>query len=147
MAEKSTFVKIDRNIMKWRWYKDGNTMRVFLHFVLNANVSDFDYGKIKVKRGQLITSRSKLSKELDISDREIRTAIDHLKQTGEITISSKSKGSIVTVVNYDSYQSYFYQKESDAGKSRDESSAVPPSTDQRPTSDRPASDQRPTSVL
>ena len=29
MAEKSTFIKLDRNIVKWRWYKDINTFKVF----------------------------------------------------------------------------------------------------------------------
>ena len=84
MAEKSTFIKIDRNILKWRWYEDANTFRVFVHLIIKANIRDADFERITVKRGQLVTSYPHLSRDLGISVKSARTAIKHLKETGEV---------------------------------------------------------------
>ncbi len=104
MTEKSTFVKLNRIILKWRWYQDANTFRVFVHLILLANVTDRDFGKITVKRGQLVTSIAHLSRDLKISVKSVRTALEHLKSTNEVAIKTTSKYSIVTIINYKKYQ-------------------------------------------
>ena len=105
MAEKSTFIKIDRNIMRWRWYTNAVTLQVFLHLIINANITDHDFESITVHRGQLVTSYPSLAGSLNLSIRNVRTAIDHLKSTGEVTVTRYPKYSLITVVNYDMYQS------------------------------------------
>ena len=99
------FIKINRNILNWRWYSDENTFRVFFHLLLKANFKDGEFEKHDIKRGQLITGRKVLAKELNISEQRVRTALDHLKSTNEITITGTSKYSIITIKNYDKYQS------------------------------------------
>lgn len=108
MAEKSTFIKLDRNIIKWRWYQNANTMRVFLHLLITANVADHDFETITVHRGQRIISYGKLGKELKMTSREVRTAIEHLKTTNELTSLSTPQYTIITILNYDRYQSSAY---------------------------------------
>lgn len=100
----NTFIKLSRKIQSWRWYQDANTMRVFVHILLNANVYDHDFENITVKRGQWVTSVSKISEQLNISTRSIRTALNHLKSTNEVTIKTTPKYSIITVKNYNQYQ-------------------------------------------
>jgi hypothetical protein len=100
----NTFIKLSRKIQSWRWYQDANTMRVFVHILLNANVYDHDFENITVKRGQWVTSVSKISEQLNISTRSIRTALNHLKSTNEVAIKTTSKYSIITVKNYNQYQ-------------------------------------------
>lgn len=109
MAEKSTFIKLDRNIIKWRWYKNANTMRVFLHLLITANVTDCNFETITVHRGQRIISYPNLAKELDMTQMEVRTAIKHLKLTGELTGSAMPKYTIITISNYNDYQSVTYK--------------------------------------
>ena len=46
-----------------------------------------------------------LSEETGLSEKEVRTAINHLKRTNEVASTSTSKFSIFTVKNYDQYQS------------------------------------------
>ena len=104
MAEKSTFIKLNRKILKWRWYQDANTFRVFVHLLLTANITDHDFKTIKIKRGQLVTSRKSLSDQLGISQQSVRTAINHLISTNEITSSTTSKYTIITINNYNDYQ-------------------------------------------
>ena len=110
MNEKTTFIKLNRKILKWRWYQDANTFRVFVHLILKANVYDNDFLNFTVHRGQLVTSYTHLAEELGfikqnkISIQPIRTALNHLKSTGEITVEKIPKGLIITVKNYDDYQ-------------------------------------------
>ena len=108
MIHEYTYIKLCRNILSWRWYKNANTSRLFIHLLLKANVYDRDFEKIKVLRGQTVTSRKALSQELGMSQKQVMTAIEHLKGTGEITTHSTSKYTLITVVNYDFYQSEIY---------------------------------------
>jgi len=110
------WIKLHRKIFDWKWYKDGNTFRLFIHLLLSANHEDRKQEGIIVKRGQLMTGRSELHEITGLSERAIRTCINHLKSTSELTIKSTSKYSIITLCNYDKYNS---QKSS---------------TDQQPTS-------------
>ena len=104
MAEKSTWIKLDRNILEWGWYKDANTARLFIHLLLKANIKDAVFMGVRIKRGELATSQPNLAEELDLSVFNVRTAIKHLKATGEITVRTTPKFSVISIVNYERYQ-------------------------------------------
>ena len=97
-------IKLDRKILSWEWYNDANTFRVFIHLLLMATHKDGKYKGFSIKRGQVITGRLKLATTLSLSEMEIRTAINKLKSTGEITIQVTNRFSIVTICKYDVYQ-------------------------------------------
>lgn len=98
------YIKLDRNILNWEWYGDINTCRLFIHMIVKANWEESRFqGKI-VPRGSFVSSFQKLSNETNITVREVRTAINHLKKTGEVTYKSYSKYSVFTVKNYSQYQ-------------------------------------------
>jgi hypothetical protein len=80
------YVKLFRSIEDWEWYNDGNTFRVFLHILLNANHSAARWQGIALNPGQKITSIEKIAEELKLSRQNVRTALNHLKSTNEITI-------------------------------------------------------------
>ena len=103
--EPTTFIKLDRNILSWGWYKDANTFRTFIHLILNANIKEKKFEHVTLKRGQLIVSFPSLAKELGLSIQNIRTAINHLKSTGSITVEVMPKFQVISIVNYDLYQS------------------------------------------
>ena len=99
------FIKVNRKILKWEWWPDINTFRLFMYMLLEAWWKDGNYkGKI-IPRGSFPSSIAELSKETKLSENEVRTAIKHLKSTGEITSKSHSKYTVFTVKNYDLYQS------------------------------------------
>ena len=98
------FIKIFRNLLKWKWYDDANTFRLFMHLLLIANWEDKEWHKIIIKRGQVITSQEHLAKDLRISRQQVRRAINNLETTNEITKSTTSKYTIITINNYDKYQ-------------------------------------------
>lgn len=102
----SGWIKLYRKITEWEWYTDSNIFRVFLHLLLNANHKPKRWRGIIIGRGQLITSRKLLSKQLKISEQSIRTSLIRLKSTNEIIIKTTNKFSLITICNYDSYQSF-----------------------------------------
>jgi biotin operon repressor len=99
------YVKDHRSVLEWEWYKDANTSRLFRHLILTVNYEDKKWEGETVLRGQRYTSYQQLSFELGISIQCIRTAIKHLKSTGEITYVGTREYSIITVNNYDKFQS------------------------------------------
>lgn len=99
------FIKLYEQITEWEWYKDINTFRLFVHLLLKANYCERDFHGMTVKRGQLVTSLPKLSTDVGLSIQQTRTALDHLKSTGEITDASTTQNRVITIVNYDRYQS------------------------------------------
>lgn len=98
------YIMLYRKITSWEWYTDANTMRVFFHLLLNANWKDGRYRGYEVPRGSLVVGRKKLAKELKMSEQSVRTALEHLKSTNEITTKITNRFTIVTIVNYDNYQ-------------------------------------------
>lgn len=103
-SKKSTFIKLDRSILGWRWYQDANTFRLFLHLLLTANIKPSGIGEITIGRGEVAVSYMSVANTLKLSIQEVRTAFRHLKVTGEITITRYSKFSVISIVNYESYQ-------------------------------------------
>lgn len=101
---KGDYIKINRSLLDWDWYGDINTCRLFVHMLLRANWKDGNFRGEEIKRGSFVSSLSKLSDETNLSVREVRTAINHLEKTGEVTINRHSKNSVFTVNNYCAYQ-------------------------------------------
>jgi hypothetical protein len=72
--------------------------------LLKANHKEKKYRGMVLKVGTIITSREILALETRLSVQQIRTALDKLKSTNEITIKTSSQGTIIEVVNYGKYQ-------------------------------------------
>lgn len=98
------YVKLFRTFLNWEWYSDINASRVFLHLLLVANHEPSKWRGIDVNRGQRITSRANLSKETGLSEMEVRTALNKLKRTGELSIQTTNKYTVITINNYNKYQ-------------------------------------------
>lgn len=100
----STYIKLFRDIQQWRWYTDGNTARVFVHILLNAKYKPTEYKGYTIEAGQCIFGRKKWAEDLNMSERQVRTAIEHLKSTNEITTKSTNKFTVITVVKWEFWQ-------------------------------------------
>lgn len=103
------WVKLYRKIEDWRWYKDAITFHLFIHLLLNVNYCPSANGENILGRGQIMVTRRSLTESTNISDRSIRTCIEKLQKSKEILISQKAtnRPHIITICNYDSYQSGF----------------------------------------
>lgn len=104
MQELNGFIKLYRKLKRWGWYKDTVVKCVFLHFLLSASYVEFEWMGETFKPGQLITSVAHLSEELGFSPKQIRTAIDKLCSTKEVGKRTTNKYTVITVMNWESYQ-------------------------------------------
>ena len=119
------FIKLYKKMLEWEWYDDNNTKIVFLHCLLKANWKSGSWHGISYDPGQFITSLPSLAAETHLSVQQVRTAIEHLKSTGEITDFRQSNCRVITVNNWDAYQG-------------DNRRSNRPSTDLQQTSNRPS---------
>lgn len=98
------YISLSRRLTEWRWYQDGNTLRTWIHLLLNANWEDHDFRGITVHRGEMATSYANLSTSLGLSVKQIRVAVGHLKKTGEVASKEYPKFQVFSIINYDQYQ-------------------------------------------
>jgi hypothetical protein len=115
---KNGFIKIDKRILEWGWYSDINTKGVFLHLLLKANWKDQKFQNLLVKRGQLVTSVKSLSKDLDLTVKQIRLCLKKLISTNEISIKTTNKYTLINIENYCLYQGNKMQEGQTKGKQR-----------------------------
>ena len=118
------YIKLYRQVMKWEWYDDANTFRLFIHLLLKANYEDAQWRGLTIKRGQLFTSIGHLSHELKISDKAIRIALDKLIKTKEVASKGANNGTMITICKYDIYQSSFNTEGQTDGQTRGERGAI-----------------------
>jgi hypothetical protein len=100
------YVKLYRQLREWEWYRDQNTKDLFLHCLISANHRPNRWQGILIEAGSFITSSLKLSKETGISRQCVRTSINRLKSTNEITIESTNKYIIISIVKWADYQGF-----------------------------------------
>lgn len=100
------FIKIYRSFLEWEWWDDKNTFRLFMTILLLANWKDKRWHGKVIPRGSLWTSVPSLAKASGLSLQQTKTALNKLKSTGEITDRPTREGRLITVANYDFYQSY-----------------------------------------
>lgn len=105
MADKTTFIKIDRNIIHWRWFQNPKILSVFIWLLIKANVKDGSFEKDIVHRGSLITSNGHIAEGCGLTISNVRTALANLEETGEIVRTVRNHYQFITIVNYESYQS------------------------------------------
>jgi TusA-related sulfurtransferase len=98
------WIKIHRKMTEWEWYDDIITFKLFIHLLLTVNYEDKEWHGILIKKGQIVTSRGHLAKQLNVGDQQIRTALTKLKSTSEITIKTTNKYTIITILNWIKYQ-------------------------------------------
>ena len=98
------YIKEYRSLLSWGWFKDPFTAHLWEYLRLAANWDEVVFKGKPVRRGELVTSYPAMAEATGMSVQNVRTAIKHLKQTGEIEMKSFRDFSIVTVVNYDMYQ-------------------------------------------
>lgn len=115
------FITLHRKLLNWEWYDDINTSRLFIHCLLRANHKDNNWRGINVKRGQFISSLSKLASETSLTVKQIRTSLKKLNSTNEVASKGQAQHTVFTINNYDLYQGEGKQKASEGqaeGKQR-----------------------------
>lgn len=98
------WIKLHRKLVDWEWFDDANTLKVWLWLLCSANHVDGRWQGIEIPRGTLITSIGNMAAKLRLTPQKIRTSINRLKSTNEITTKATNKYTIITICKYDTYQ-------------------------------------------
>lgn len=98
------FISLHRKLLNWEWFTDVNTCHVFIYCLLRANYKPTKWRGQEIKRGEFITSLNNIATGTGLTVSQVRTAINKLKSTHELTHKGQAKNSIITVNNWSEYQ-------------------------------------------
>lgn len=103
------YVRTWRKVLDSGWLKNHKLWAFWSWCLLKATHKEFDaivgLQVVHLMPGQFIFGRTKAAQETGLTEREIRTIIDCLKKCGNMTIKTTNKYSIITIVNWTTYQS------------------------------------------
>ena len=102
------WIKLHRKVWQTSFAKEPLTMALFFYLLAHVNHKPNELllnGKlIKIEAGQLVTGRRSLARQTGLTERNVRTALVNLKTTHTIAITSTTKYSVITVLNWNYYQ-------------------------------------------
>ena len=104
MAIPETYIKLSRKIIEWGWFKNPETLSVWIFLLISANISDREFEGMAVRRGELITSCQTVARTCGLTESKVRTAFRHLIKTGEIVYTPTRKFVHIRIVNYNKFQ-------------------------------------------
>lgn len=142
------FIALVRSPETLELLRDAPAFALFSLICFRARHSDTGHGGLGL--GQMVLGRASAGTELQLTEGQIRAALDRLKSAGLVAISSTKRGSVVTVINSDIYDiaatdsdqqntGAATKKQPTAGRVRDQPRATKEERRKEDTLPRPAS--------
>ena len=97
-------ILIYRSIADWRWGDDPVMVYFWIRILLMANWKDKEWHDKVIMRGSFATTVAALSRQLNLSVKQVRTCLDRLRAGGEVTTDTANNYTLVTICKYDDYQ-------------------------------------------
>ena len=102
------YIKTWRKAIDSGWLRNHRLWVFWSWCLLKASYKEYDLvvgcQKIHLMPGDFVFGRRVAASELNMSEREIRTAVDSLKTSRNIAVKTTNKYSIISVLNWDTYQ-------------------------------------------
>lgn len=124
-----SFIKLDHKMLNWGWKDNPNMVALWIEILLQANYKDKEWHGEVYEKGSFPTSLQKLADGTGLSVRSVRTCLEKLKKSQEVTIKATKQGMKISVVKWAIYQGY----DNDTDKRSDTQA-----TNERQTSDTQA---------
>ena len=114
---KPGYIKIQRAIDEWRWFRTPHMLEFWIRLLLKVNWKDEERDGELFERGKIVTSIPELAKDFGLTVKQVRVFLDRLVETGEITMDrarsralsrtrmGTSSRTRITVCKYETYQS------------------------------------------
>lgn len=110
------WIKIHRQLKEKAYYKDSEFIHLWLHLLLCANHANGEYLNgyeiIKLKKGQFVTGRKKLSLETGISESKIERILKVFEIEQQIEQQTNSRNRVISILSWDKYQETEQQTDS-----------------------------------
>jgi hypothetical protein len=114
----SSWIKLHRSLKDWEWYDDHNATRLLLHLLISVNYKDKEWKGQTIKAGTYVTSWENLAKEIGLSVKQTRVAMDKLERSKEVARYTTNKWQAITLVKWDKLQCEEVEKGKQQGKQR-----------------------------
>ena len=98
------WVKDYRSTLDWGWFTDVPTAHLWEYLRLKVNFVEGEWRGIKVKPGSVILSEDRIASETGLSRQQVRTALKKLVSTNEITKTTTSGFTMITINKWPKYQ-------------------------------------------
>lgn len=124
------WIKLYRKTIECGFFNNPSLSHFWVWCLLKASHKEqqlsVKYQSVPLLPGQFVFGRKVASLETGLSERTIRTSVNHLKELGNVTIKSTNKFSILTICKWDTYQKL---------STGDDQQNDLPTTNRRPTDD------------
>lgn len=106
----SGWVKLHRQVLDSSLWQNPNAFMVFTYLLLRAAHAPkkfpFNGKDLDLQAGELISSHDSIRIGMAgaLSIKQIRTALNYLKETSRVAVKSTTKFSVITITNWDLYQ-------------------------------------------
>jgi len=102
------YIHLWRKSLDAGWIRNHELWAFWSWCLLKATYRGYDaivgLQRVHLKPGQFVFGLKKAAQETGLSIQQIRTIIDFLKKAGNLTIKTTNKFSIITIINWDTYQ-------------------------------------------
>lgn len=99
------YVKVSRKMLESDLIHEPVTFTVFMYLLLSANYREGEYNGQQIHRGEAVVSYLRIASATGVTERQARTALSKLVKSGRVSVRRYPKFSVVTLLNYDKYQS------------------------------------------
>lgn len=119
---KKGYIALSRSVRHADWAKCAIKRTLWENLLLDASYKsrtvNFKGAEWNLSRGQLVTTREILANQIEIGGKPvnstiIRRALEFFENQGMISKSGNRLGTVITIINYDAYQSYFCDQSND----------------------------------
>jgi len=102
------YVKLWRKSLDAGWLSNQKLWSLWCWCLMKATYKEYDQivgcQSVHLMPGDFVFGLKSASKELKLSIQSIRTLLDFLKTSGNLTVKSTNKFSIISIVNWETYQ-------------------------------------------
>lgn len=109
------YVRLWRKSLDAGWIKNHKLWVFWTWCLLKASHKEYDaivgLQRVNLFPGQFVFGLKKAAEETGLTIREIRTIIDFLKKSENLTIKTTNKFSVITIVNWHTYQEDEFQND------------------------------------
>lgn len=85
------FIKLHRSFMDCLWYNDVKMRVMFLHLLLSASWTEYEYGGFKIGHGDCRITMRELGAACGQSVKECRGALERLTKAGMVAVRRTPK--------------------------------------------------------
>ena len=112
MKDREGYVKLYRCLLDSRAFQNEGLLKVWIWCLLRANhkeewfviVTGRGETEVLIEPGQFVFGRKSAARELHMKESSVRNRIEKLERMGNITINKDSHYSIISIMNWGTYQ-------------------------------------------